>query len=147
MKIDTTVSITNKNLELLERYADNLKINRNDLIILLLKKFHSKFDGSQVIFKQISYQKRDGVFKKRKHIWISPELYEKCMDLKKALKYSLSLIIRIAIEKYINEIDINFTDNYHPNYIAIVKKYDNCYSMEYIQDYPGKKVMKEILIQ
>ena len=120
MKIDSTLNISDFNVKLLDNKADQLSISRNCLIIKLLLQYAEKQKNKLIQERRIVYQKKkEGNVWLKKHIWLEPKFYEKCLDLRKFHKCSVSLILAIAIDLYLDEIDNN-TDNYEYYYKFII---------------------------
>ena len=121
MQIETTINISIERKLLLEKKSQTLKISKNRIAQKLLKKF-SKKNYKPKLFKRLAYQKRNKyLYAKPMHLYMEPEFYEICMDLKKIYKLSLSFILAIAIDKYIQKIK-GKPDNYTILYDMIVIK-------------------------
>ena len=126
MNIDTTINITTSNKKLIERYAKKLGTSKSKLVLKLISKFLKKHTLEDKTFIQVAYQKRDLHANWTKlHLWVNCAFYEKCIDLRKFCKKSLSSIVAIAIKKHLQETIENKTDNYPVNYFIFYTKIGN----------------------
>ncbi len=146
MTIETTVHISNINKECIIKTAALLNTSPNKIIIKLLTRYLNKQYGNYKTFSRISYQKKNpGDSWKIMHVWFSSEFYEKCLDLRKFHKLSLSNILSLAIKLYLNDIIHNKCDNYNKNYIVLSTVFNNCPIFILTWNYPGEKKTKELL--
>ncbi len=127
MNIDTTINITDKNLSLLNEYSNLLNINRNELIIKLINKFIIHEMENFEFFRRVRYQKKkENETWKMIHLWLNTDLYEKCLDLRKFHKLSLSYIICKAIELYLFFLLEEDFESGSNNYIFLSSMYNDC---------------------
>ncbi len=146
MKIETTLNISESNLLLLKNEVKKTNIPMNKLIINLLFQYLNKRSNHYKTFSRIRYQKRNKTkLWKVKHVWFTPDFYEKCVDLRKFHKLSLSGILAEAIELYLEKISDKKYDNYHKSYIFISTFYNNCPIFIISWEYPGNKKTLELL--
>ncbi len=146
MNIDTTINITDNNTVLLKNSAEKLNVSTNVLIIRLITKFLVNTDRNIKAFQRISYQKKDETeCWVQKHLWFSPEFYEKCLDLRKFYKLSLSNVLAVAINLYLVEKLKGVTDNYTQNYTFMQSKQAGCGVFTITWGYPGNEMVKELL--
>ncbi len=147
MVIETTINISNSNKLLLIETALRNKISVNEMINLLLLKFLKGKFGKYHTFKRIKYQKLcTGDHWKTVHVWFSPDFYEKCLDLRKFHKCSISFILAQAIELYLNEtLNSDKCDNYNRHYIFMATLYDNCPIFISTWEFPGEEKAMQIL--
>ncbi len=144
MNIDTTINITNKNLKLIMRIAKEKKIKRNEFIIQLIKLYIKKRCGKYKNFIRVCNQKKDRHEQwKSIHLWIKPDFYEKCCDLRKFHKFSLSFIVAQALKMYQMNQE-NFTDNYQSNYIFLFTQTGNSHIFITTWEYPEEKVLEKL---
>ena len=148
MKIESTINISHQNIELIEKSRIKLKISKNELITLLISQVINekkrKFKG----FKRIKYQKRNSSRKyKAIHISWIPDLYEKCIDLRKYYKMSVSYILSIALKKYLSKImqqKHNYTINFK-NYFLLTRIINNIPVFIITWDYIDENNMIKLL--
>ncbi len=146
MTIETTVNISKNNRTQLENSADYLKISKNELIKRLIVRYLNQNFDNFAGSTRIKYQKRlKGEKWKPVHIWLSPEFYDKCQDLRRFHKLSISYILTKAIELYLNEILQGEHNNYFHNYMFIGFIYNNCPVFIITWDYPGNNFTTELL--
>ncbi len=146
MTIETTINISQKNKSILEKNSETLKISKNDLIKKLIVKFLSQNISNFPDQKRIEYQKRkSGEIWKPVHIWLSPEFYDKCQDLRRFHKLSISHILAKAIILYLHEILKGDFDTYYHNYLFIGFIHNNCPVFIITWDYPGNTFTKQLL--
>ena len=143
MNIDTTINITNTNKTLVNQVAEKLNISRSGLIIQLLKKYMHENKNTLIQHKSVSYQQKKKCEKWKKiHVWLDENFYEKCLDLRKFHKLSLSKIIQIAIALYLDNIINEITDNYQDYYSCMCKIINNSPVFIITWQQPDKKTAK-----
>ncbi len=146
MIIETTINISKSNKKLLQEYALKYDLSINKLTIKLLIKYLNNNIGNYRTFSSIKYQKRiNNDPWKTLHLWLSPDFYEKCLDLRKFHKLSLSNILSQAIKLYLKKIQYQKYDNNTTNYIFIGSVYKKCPIFIITWDYPGNKKVKQLL--
>ncbi|MCP4131228.1 MAG: hypothetical protein GY754_09630 [bacterium] len=105
MYINTTIYINIELLEKVEAASRQVKMSRSDIIILLLDRVMKKKEIPLETFKQIKYQFRDLACNwKRIHVYPEAHIYESFLDMRKFFKRSVSLIIAIAINEYLDQL-------------------------------------------
>ena len=134
MCIETTINI---NKDLLEKVTDaSIEMEKSvgfvfSALLVRVVRYYKVEDAK--VFKRIKYQDKDKKRNwKRKHLYLREAEYEYCLDLKKAMKMSLSKILREAIQKFLDEIVFEVMnknkqpDNYHiSNYCFLSKTIDD----------------------
>lgn len=151
MNIITTVNIRTDLLDKMIYSKQKLNISLNKIVYILLSKALDWNEKSIKIFKSIKYQTKnqDSGWHKL-HISLNNALYERCLDMRKLYKLSVSYILAICIQKYLillsQELDIwQETDNYHDSYIFISNIDKNLFSFTIFWSLPGKSILKKIL--
>ena len=76
---------------------------------------------------------------------MSPEFYDKCQDMRRFQKLSVSYILAKAMELYLQEILNGECDNYFHNYIFISFIVNKCPIFIVTWDYPGNEYAKRLL--
>ncbi len=145
MDIHTTIHISDYNKLKLERLAVLLNMNVNHITCLLITYYIQKNSKAIKMFSRIRYQKRKNNEKwLRLHVTFSPGFYEKCQDLRKFHKLSISSILSKAIELYSQEIIKNKYDNYFHNYIIFMKIVDDSPQFLILWNYQEEKKMRKL---
>ena len=145
MVIETTINISDKNKNILNNYAQKLNINVNTLIIKLLGYYLNNQAGKYTTFKRLKYQKKEeGTIWRTLHIWLSSDFYEKCLDLRKFHKFSLSNILSQAINLYLEKISNSQYDNYPKGYLFIHSKHNNSYTFSLAWEIPEINKLTQI---
>jgi hypothetical protein len=129
MLIGTTLHVHKTILEKLNKSAIVIGISRNSIIKLLIQRVMK--DNQQMIKanSRVRYQEKD--LKEnwnRINIVFNEYEYEYCLDLRKFLKMSVSLILAYAVLRYLDEISRmgGSTNNYCLcNYVFTQKTIDN----------------------
>ena len=125
MEIVTTINIRkdllSKMISMKKKYSKSL----NEIAGLLLAKALKWNKKSVKSFRSVRYQtkNRDIGFHKL-HVTLDLAMYERCLDMRKLYKMSVSYILSACIQKYItlmlNE-KHRQTDNYHDSYLFFYK--------------------------
>ena len=121
MKIDTTLNVGKENVGILKESAELMNITRNELIVKLISRYMSENKNSMILHKSSDYQKRKGKkYYRAVRVGFEEKFYEKCFDIRRFHKLSLSLILFIAIENYLDDIikGKGVTDNYSSFYFC-----------------------------
>jgi hypothetical protein len=71
--------------------------SKNSIIRAVILREVSRLHGAASSGMAVQYQPSSGVELRRIHIFLDPDLYEACLDLRKFSKKSLSFIISLAI--------------------------------------------------
>jgi hypothetical protein len=137
MSIETTLNIKRDYLNRLSTSCKNHTLSRSGLIALLLRRFLRKQKLPYSMFKTISYQKRNQKKNwKIIHVSYPVDLFEKCCDVRKFSKISVSFLVSMAIDSYLDVVEEELsgakgtnekiTDNYELSYTCIANnEYDN----------------------
>ena len=119
MKRDTTINITDTYRELIVKTAKKLNISKNELMIRLIKKYMNKNSGNLERFCSIQYQTKSESEKLvKEHLWIDNIFYEKCQDVRRFHKLSVSFVLALAIKLYIDTITTKTTDIYRDYFFS-----------------------------
>lgn len=103
--IDTTVHIDVELYEALSREAERLNVSRVRLISSLLGHMSRRQRDYARAWTRVKYQaRREKGSWRRLHVGLRGDEYEFFMDLKKVFKMSVSFIIAVAIELYLDEL-------------------------------------------
>ena len=145
MSIDTNINITDKNHKLLEKNAFKMNITKNELVVKLLTAYLNNQSKNYEVFKRVKYQKK----KKHEiwnpiHVWLSPEFYEKCINLRVFHKLSLSNILTLAIQLYLNKIIKGVADNFTKNYIFLYTDLYECPIFIIAWGYPREETVMKL---
>jgi hypothetical protein len=126
--MDTTLNIHEDIAGKITDTALSMGIRRSDLIVLLLHRFMEETGQSVRIGRLVQYQKRRPAHEwRRVHAYVEDDEYEIFLDMRKLTKRSLSYILAIAVERYLDDIvKEKFTDNNrNSNYIIIKEEIDS----------------------
>ncbi len=122
--MDTTLNISVDMLYQINKAAKANRISRTEMILLLIKKTAANIPNPGKIGSLVRYQGRRNsedwhVF----HIKIREDMYEYCLDLRKLLKKSLSLILAHAVKRFLKKpLKRKIADNYLCKSYFIIKK-------------------------
>ncbi|HOD15623.1 MAG TPA: hypothetical protein PK307_08465 [Spirochaetota bacterium] len=126
--MDTTLNIHADILVKIAETALAKGINRREMIVVLLNKIMGETRHSVRTGRLVQYQKRRprGEWR-RVHARFEADEYEYFLDLRKLMKMSLSHILAVAVEKFIDAIsEEKDLDNYrYTNYIIINEEIDS----------------------
>jgi hypothetical protein len=120
MFIYTTLNVNKSCLQKIQHAASTSGKSCNTIIIILLKKMMDDQQYKARCGKRLQYQDRCNPNEWHTfHVRFRYDEYEYFMDLKKILKFSLSGILAIAVNKYLLKLmKTNICDNYHyQNYV------------------------------
>ncbi len=107
MEIQTTINMNKRIIKELNQASITLQLSRTNIIRLLLKQFLEDQNKMKILKSPVQYQERDTKSQWSKfHITLREDEYELCLDLRKVYKMSLSLIIALAIGRYLKKIFI-----------------------------------------
>lgn len=126
--MDTTLNI---HADILKKIADSAcsrGMHRSELIVLLLNKIMDETRHSVRMGRLVQYQKRRPRGEWRRiHARFEADEYEYFLDLRKLMKMSLSHILAVAVEKYIDAIcrEKNPDNNRYTNYLIINEEIDS----------------------
>lgn len=137
--METTVNIHDNIFIKINCAAEKSGISRSEMIVYLIKRIMDDIINPENIGKMVKYQKKSSPAEwHRFHIQLKMDDYEYLLDLRKLLKMSVSLILAIAVEKYLNvKKKLLITDNYqYKNYIIVKEVIDNIICWKFIWGYP-----------
>ncbi len=154
MLIETTINIRREVLEKIRDAASSANKSKSEIISILLVMFSKGCSQKAIMFSTVRYQQ--SIYQSsfhRLHVVIKHDIYEKCLDMRKLLKMSVSYILACAVERYLKEIikssneikDKEITDNYYSNYTFISKYYNGVYSYTIYWGVPDKKTLIKTL--
>jgi hypothetical protein len=118
--METTLNIQVDVLNRINHAARNIGISRSELIAILIKKMMHNVSNPGRMGKLVRYQQRRGPGTWRLfHVKMRVDDYEYFLDLRRLLKMSVSLILAVAVEKYLAEVLAHKgADNYQfKNYV------------------------------
>lgn len=120
--METTLNLHASTLDRITAAARAKGVTRSALIRMLFKRIMNDVSAPDTIGIVVRYQGRHRpeewhVF----HLQMRPDEYEYFLDLRKLLKMSVSLILAIAVKKYLNEKEVLLTDNYRYKDYTIIK--------------------------
>jgi hypothetical protein len=153
--IETTINIKKSYTQELTAICGKFNLSRSKLIALLIEKFIQEKRMVHASFKRVAYQERQ----KKKcwkimHICFSAVLFEKCCDVRKCAKISVSRFIAMAIDAYLDIIEKelseglhenNTTDNYQGNYLCIYNDDAKISNFHIYWGIPNRKEVKRSL--
>jgi len=130
MIVQTTIYMTENNKLKINAAARRCGVSQSGLVVELIKQAVDNHHNLIKPYGVVRYQKKSLDRKwQRLHVYVCSRDYEYCLDLRKFCKMSVSLIIAISLELYLNNIMKNIigkcdqtknTDNYtYQNYIII----------------------------
>ncbi len=151
MKIDTTLNVKRVVLMNIDDASAECSTSRSHLISLLLKRLLKKNTTDKNRFSRVKYQKRDKKAGwKRPHVFLDYDLYEKCIDMRKVNKMSVSYLVFIAYTLYFDTVVDELrngeeTDNNLRQYIFIWKKHGDVFSYTVFWDFPPEECLLKYL--
>ncbi len=145
MSIETTINISQKNLNIIRTISCNQNKTVSNCIITIIEGLYKSEHLKERSFKRIEYQKgeSDTVWKIL-HIYMDEGIYEFFLDLKKVFKLSFSYIVALAIQFYQNDYKKMKHDNYGLFYYFQPYRYENSLILLTIYKKPPKKNKKKI---
>ncbi len=152
MNIETTINIRSDLLEKILEKKDTNNISLNTIAGNLLRKAMSWSKNKLATFKSVRYQdkiKDNELYYHKLHIALSEDLYEKCLDMRKLYKLSVSFILAKCIESYLHKLsmdEVKNTDNYHTNYIIFTSEEDGVYSFTVFWEIATEKIQQKQLL-
>ncbi len=108
MQLETTIYISEENYRKLEEKKAETGISKNRIISCLLRNEVSRGKRDPVLLDTVSYQERlcDDQKFRRLHVTLDDELYERCLDMRRVFKLSVSYIIALCINQYLDDINL-----------------------------------------
>ena len=102
MDIKTTVSLNQDDREILKSTAESLGISRNQLVYRLLSSALVRHTLKRKDFETVKYQKsKPGFVYRPMPVCLYGVVFEKCMDVRKLFKVSVSRFLAMAIDLYL----------------------------------------------
>ena len=160
MGIRTTLNIRIELLEKLKVVKDAYNVPFNRLVSMLLEKAKEWKDNKNAIktFKTHKYQDRAPKDKWHKlHLTLKEDLYEQCFDMRRLYRRSISLILAICINKYLEIMKIELekeaksddkdknTDNYSEGYLLSCKEISGIFTYSVFWGIPDAKTLKDLV--
>lgn len=151
MNIITTVNIRDDLLTRMKTRKQELNISLNKIVNFLLLKALNWRKKSIKTFKSIKYQvKYENISWHKLHISMDNALYERCLDMRKLYKLSVSYILAICIKMYLDILSKKIimakgTDNYHNCYLLFSNTDKNVFSFTIFWSLPGENIIKKHL--
>ncbi len=151
MKIDTTVNMRKEVLQRIDAAAGYCSVSRSRLVSLLLERMIRGINTDKNRFSRVKYQKRDkNATWKRPHVVLEYDLYEKCIDMRKLSKMSVSYCVLVAFTLYLDAVvdallNGEDTDKNARNYICIGRKIGSVFSYTVFWDYPPEDELIKFL--
>ncbi len=151
MKIDTTLNIKKNILEGIDEAASECGISRSRFISLLIIKFlrEKSVEGNHQT--RVKYQKRNKTaIWKRPHVLFDYDLYEKCIDIRKLCKLSVSHVVFTAYGLFLHTViheQKKGGDTVRPfrQYICIWREYDGVFCFSVFWDFPNEEILIQYL--
>ncbi len=136
--METTLYIGVDVLNKISVAAQKFGISRSEMIIIILKKMMDDIGDPSVFGNLVRYQgRRRPEDWHTFHITLRPDDYEYFIDLRKLLKSSVSMILTIAVKRYLKKCNIiKKADNYRKNYVLIKSFIDKITCWNLIWGYP-----------
>lgn len=130
MSLKTTLNIRQSQVNKIISLADQYNVSKSHILNSLARIIYKSHNYKHRFLMKVQYQNR---ILHPYDVWkclpvsFQEDVYEKCFDLKKLYKFSVSFFISIAIEQYLDELIIELnqyksSDNYSSNYILIHSK-------------------------
>lgn len=105
MNISTTLYMHKSNFNRLEKASKTLGISKNFIIRILLKKMMEDVEVCSKVWTTVKYQEDDTKRNWRQfHLVLHEGEYEYAIDMRKYYKMSLSLIVAVAIGRYLPQL-------------------------------------------
>lgn len=129
MAIKTTFNIKLSQVYKISRLSEELNCSKSWIINSIFRKIFKSNSFKIRFLLSVKYQNRINDKDSWKHfpVCLDGDIYEKCQDMRKLFKLSVSFILSEAIDRYLNDLKIEFcegknSDNYTPNYILFYTK-------------------------
>ena len=149
----SSIYIRDDLLSKLNNAANLLDMKRSRLIEALLIKFMDNTKGGEKTWKMLKYQKIDkGAGAAPICIFWRFDVYERSCDVKKAYKMSVSFVIAVAIENYLDELvreildrlDKEGTYNYNTFYMINAHYHENSFIYTTVWNNPGPEILWKV---
>lgn len=103
--IHTTINLSTNHAAQLDEAAHRLRIKRTKLVVLLLRKLLIPFKNTKRSYGPVKYQGNDADdLWKKVHVFYEEDEYEVAIDMRKFCKFSVSALVAMAIDMYIEEL-------------------------------------------
>jgi hypothetical protein len=131
-QVRISIYIEKRRRILLSQTAKLLGVSQKDLLSFLIKKSRLLFSNTATLFKAVQYQRNtdDGDFSV-KHVSFYAVDYEYVTGKRFFFKFSVSFIIRMAIDRFLNEIIEKGLDNSVGEINKIIPRLTNYYYDNY----------------
>lgn len=103
-RIHTTINLSQSQAALLNETAVRLRMKRTKLVVLLMQKMMEHFKHLKRNLGSVKYQKSTEDGWKTVHVFYEETEYEVCIDMRKFCKWSVSALIAMALNLYIDEL-------------------------------------------
>ncbi len=148
---ETTVNIDERMWDEIELTSIELHISKSELVGILLAHMFNRQRRAEMRTRRVKYQK-----KRKDSEWrdlflnMEDDIYEKCQDMRRFHKLSVSFVVTIACRLYIKKIkkilkSTNITYNYCSQYISIPQFYDNIFSFTVLWGIPDHDTLARLL--
>ncbi|MBP7737229.1 MAG: hypothetical protein KA369_14715 [Spirochaetes bacterium] len=112
MNIETTINLNSYIFSLISRAALLTGLSKSDIISSVMRRLGDDYENMTNTWTRVRYQKRDAnPYWHILHITLKPDEYEYFLDLRKVFKFSVSCLVAIAVEKYLDEIMKMLSEN------------------------------------
>jgi hypothetical protein len=137
--METTLNMRTDILKRISIAARKSGITRSRIAIYLIKQAMGDINKPEPLGRMVQYQTRRRPEEWQEfHLRLREDDYEYLQDLRKLLKMSVSLILSIAVQRYLVKFSKSkITDNYRfKNYVLIKEIFDNIISWRLIWGFP-----------
>lgn len=125
--IHTTVNLSREHATILNESAVKLRVSRSKLVVLLLRKLLVNLKKRKCNFTSVQYQKNAGHNGwKKVHVFFEPVDYEVFTDMRNYYKWSVSALLAMAIDRYLDEILEGGKENFEKNFDKYLIHDYNC---------------------
>lgn len=125
---ETTIVVKPGIMQRLDDASSALRLSRSRVIVMLMKRLMDDAGNFLRSDRLVEYQRGgSGELRKRLHVCVDMRQYESFLDLRKLCKKSVSLLVALAVDKYLTDIvnevlsDEKGADNYRIEYYRIEK--------------------------
>ena len=137
--METTVNMHNDTLRRISRAASGSGISRTGIIMMIIKEIMNHLPDTDQAGSMVRYQEsRSPEEWHTFHIQVRMDEYEYLLDLRKLFKMSVSLIIALGVEKYLDRIlrGKGTDNNRFTNYVVIREIVDSIICWKLFWGYP-----------
>lgn len=134
----TTINVNAEILNKIVQAAQSNKKSPTEIIIYLLSKVKDDIPEPFIFGRMVKYQDRRNEKDWRTiHLHLRDDEYEYLLDLRRFLKSSVSLLVAIAVQKYLAIVEKLISDNnLLRNYVFILQIIDGIMHWRQIWGYP-----------